>query len=235
MTQDQDIPRDCEPGGRSTPQDTADAGAVGLPDRVGEKGAPGSNQGRAEPIPPTQGHPAPAGQGQPPSELPALEPPSLADMNVGDADPQRPSLGGTPAATAGADRGSASGSGPASDGAGTAPAAVRPERLAVDDSGTGGGPAEPPGVGHRGPGLQGTPSPAERVDTDVAASAAAMDPAAAADAGQPTGAGDPRGVEVPSGVPSPGTSEQAGAVQGARTPAGRPADDAVDGPAASTT
>lgn len=89
---------------------------------------------------------------------------------------------------------------------------------------------EQPGTIHRTPGWQGTPSPAERAETDVAASAAAMEP----DTGGPAGAGDPRGVEVPSGEAAPGTSEEHGVVQGARTPAERPAA-AVDEPGPSTT
>lgn len=87
-----------------------------------------------------------------------------------------------------------------------------------------------PGVAHRAPGLQGTASPAERVETDVQASAAAM----VAGTGQPAGAGDTHGVDVPSGVPAPGTSEQAGVVQGARTPEAEPAG-VVDEPGSSTT
>lgn len=79
-------PRDDEPGGGSTPSDDAGDGTVGLEDRTGRggdtKGSPGANQAKAEPMPATPGHPDPSAP---------LEPPLLAEMNVGSADPQSPS------------------------------------------------------------------------------------------------------------------------------------------------
>lgn len=65
------------------------------------------------------------------------------------------------------------------------------------------GPADAP----REPGV-------EHVETDVDASAGGMVP----DTGRPAGAGDPQGVPVPSETASAGTSEEHGAVQGARIP-----------------
>jgi hypothetical protein len=176
------VPSDDEPGGESTPLDTRGDGPVGLEDRTGtdEKSAPATNQGKAEPIPPTPGHRDPTAP---------LEPPLLEDMNVGAADPQRPSLAGS-APTEGTRP------------AGAAPAAA-------------GGPgAAPPAASHRAPGLQGSASPAERLETDVDSSAAEM----VRDTGRDAGTGDPQGVPVPSTTPSSGTSEEHGAVQGARLP-----------------
>lgn len=199
--------------------DRTDAGSSG----TGYTGSPVGNQGRSEPMPPTPGHPDPAAPGHPHPGVQPLEPPLLEDMNVGAADPQRPSLptaSPLPTTRAEAGPGDSPSNAPRDlSGPGAAPAEVRPERLSVSDTGTEAGPSsvqqDTPGVSHRTPGLQGTTSPAEQVETDVQSSAAAMQ----RDTGRPSGAGDTHGVEVPSGVPSPGTSEEHGVVQGARIPA----------------
>jgi hypothetical protein len=206
------MPRDDEPGGESTPLDTSGDGPVRLEDRTStdEKGAPGSNQAKAEPMPPTQAHRDPSAP---------LTPPPLEEMNVGVDDPQRPSLGGGRTGT-----GTGTGTGgavavPAGPSAeGLAPAAGRPTVDSTTATGTDRGPENPlsvtPGESHRAPGLQGTPSPAERVETDLAASAAAM----TAGPHQERGAGDVHGVPVPSEQPAPGTGAEQSPVQGARLP-----------------
>jgi hypothetical protein len=190
----QRLPRDDEPGGQSTPLDTAGDGPVGLEDRTStdEKGSPATNQAKAEPIPPTRGAADPTAP---------LAPPLLEDMNVSAGDPQAPSH---PLAAAGS-------------GGGTPVDGPRAPQVA-DDAGSDRRPRVPasttPGRSHRAPGLQGEPSPAESVETDVDDSAAAM----RRDTGREAGAGQVHGVPVPSETPSPGTSEEHGAVQGARTP-----------------
>jgi hypothetical protein len=199
-------PRDDEPGGRSTPRDTDGGGPVSLEDRTGAEGAPAANQAKSEPIPPTQGHPDPTAP---------LQPPPLDAMNVDVNDPQRPSLG-APRPTG------PSGPGDAPrdlGGPGAPPAAERPVPDTATATGTDLGPENPvstsAGESHRAPGLQGVPSSAEEVETDVEASAGGMVP----DTGRPAGAGDAQGVPVPPGTASAGTSEEHGAVQGARIPA----------------
>lgn len=153
----QQQPRDDQPGGESTPLDTEGDGPVGLQDRTRERGAggddkgsPATNQAKAEPMPATPGHPDPNAP---------LEPPSLAEMNVGSADPQSPSH---PSAGA-----------PAAGRAQARPAASAP----VD------------GTAHRAPGLQGVPGADEAVETDVGAGAAAMQqgPASTEDPGDAQG------------------------------------------------
>lgn len=75
---------DDDPGSVSEPQDVGGRGPVTLADRTahGGQASPDTNQGKAEPMPPTPGDPDPTAP---------VEPPSLEDMNVGAADPQSPS------------------------------------------------------------------------------------------------------------------------------------------------
>lgn len=224
------MPRDDEPGGADTPLATEGEGPVGLQDRVApdEKGSPATNQGSAEPMPSTPGHRDPNAGGQAQGDLPPLEPPLLAEMNVGAGDPQRPSLGALTAPTTGAEPGPGDGPGNAPrdvSADGVAPFEERPAHLGRTATGVDTGPEVPAGgttgESHRAPGLQGTPSPAERVETDVQDSAAAM----VRETGRESGPGDSQGVPVPSERPSPGTSEESGVVQGARIPAGGSSDE----------
>lgn len=225
LTSDQTVPadrmpRDDEPGGADTPLATEGEGTVGLEARTApdQKGSPATNQGTAEPMPSTPGHRDPNAP---------LEPPSLDEMTVGVADPQRPSLPTAAAApTTGAEPGP--GSGPQSaprdlSGPGAAPFQERPAGLGRNATGVDLGPDLPSsgtaGQAHRAPGLQGTTSPAEEVETDVDSSAAAM----VRDTGRDAGAGNVHGVPVPSEEPSPGTSQEHGVVQGARIPVSDPA------------
>jgi len=67
-------PPSTEPGAASQPEGD---GPVTLGDRV-DGGAPGANQSKTEPMSPTPDHPEPMGA------------PTLAEMNVGAADPQAP-------------------------------------------------------------------------------------------------------------------------------------------------
>jgi len=75
--------RDDQPGSVSSPQDVGGRGPVTLDDRTrqGGQGSPDTNQGKAEPVPPTPGDADPTAP---------VEPPTLEEMNVGGADPQRP-------------------------------------------------------------------------------------------------------------------------------------------------
>lgn len=68
----------------SSPEDVGGRGPVTLSDRTrhGGQGSPDTNQAKTEPMPSTPGDPDPNAE---------LEPPSLAQMNVGGADPQSPS------------------------------------------------------------------------------------------------------------------------------------------------
>lgn len=198
-----------------TPADTRGDGPPTLDDRTepGGQGSPATNQATSEPMPSTPGHSDPDA---------TLEPPLLEDMNVGAADPQRPSLpaaSSEPASGAAPAPSDSPGSAPRDlGGPGTTPDRLRPMPDMATSTGVDLGPANPvsdsPGESHRAPGMQGVESPAERVDTDVQASAAAMDP----DTGRPSGSGDSQGVPIPSETASPGTSEEHGVVQGARIP-----------------
>ena len=100
-----------------------------------------------------------------------LVPPELGDMNVGAADPQAPSH----------------------------PALTTP--LAAPTAAPVAEPSTPAGTAQRAPGSLGSTPSGESVETDVAASAAAMS------AGAEPQAGD-----------APGSSEEQDVVQGARTP-----------------
>jgi hypothetical protein len=206
----QDVPESVD---ERAPVERGDGGPVDLSDRTapgnpgtGYSGSPVGNQGKAEPMPPTPGHRDP--------DAP-LTPPSLDEMTVGADDPQRPSLG------AGlADRpAQAPSAGPRDlGGPGTNPADDRPAPDTTSSTGRATGPEQPvsvtPGESHRAPGLQGTTSPAEQVETDVESSAGHM----VRDTGRPSGSGNPHGVDSVGETPSAGTSQEHGVVQGARIP-----------------
>lgn len=205
---DQRAPRET---GEGEPVDVGDRTAPG-DSGTGYSGSPVGNQGKAEPMPTTPGHRDPNAP---------LEPPSLADMNVGATDPQSPrhpaaagsglALDVDPAA-APADLG----------GAGTVPSEDRPVPSAGSSTGRATGPELPvsasDGSSHRAPGLAGTTGPDEAVETDVVSSAARMGPSGAPSLPPTDAPGDAQGVPVPSHDPAAGTSEEHAAVRGARTP-----------------
>lgn len=205
-------PHGDQPGAHNTPADEQGEGTVGLQDRTGTgTGAPAANQAEAEPTPSAPGSGDPAA---------SLEPPSLEQMSVGSADPQVPRH---PAAV---------GSGVAVDdvvaaaprdlGAkGSAPAEQRPAPDGGVSTGRATGPENPVSAGgsaHRAPGQQGHTGDDEAVETDVVGSAARMGPSGPDAAPQPSEPGDPQGVPVPGTDAAQGTSEEHGAVRGARTP-----------------
>jgi hypothetical protein len=211
-------PRDDEPGGESTPLDTQGSGPVGLEDRTRERGtgdddtsAPASNQGKAEPMPPSPAHADPNAP---------LAPPTLGEMNVGAADPQAPRH---PAA---AGSGLSLGAGAAAPtdlgGPGTVPADERPVPSAGSSTGRGTGPEQPvsstPGTSHRAPGLQGSTGADEAVETDVVSGASRMGPAGPGSRPTDDEPGDAQGVPVNAHDAARGTSEEHAQVQGARTP-----------------
>lgn len=197
---------EADPGSVSSPLDVEGQGPVTLPDRTapGGQASPDTNQGKAEPMPATPGEADPAA---------ALPAPELDTMNVGGADPQAPSH---PAARDRDGDGITGGSlytGPVHPGV-----APMDDRPALDPGSSTKLPegSERPvqaseGVAQRAPGSLGT-SPEEQ-ETDTAAGAAAMRPGAAPHV-QP---GDSQGVSVPHELPAPGTSQEQGIVQGART------------------
>lgn len=80
-----DLPHGDEPGADSTPYADGE-GTVGLADRLG-KGAPDTNQGKVEPVPPTPNHtdPESSGGGVTAEGL------DLDDMSLGAGDAQLPS------------------------------------------------------------------------------------------------------------------------------------------------
>ena len=176
------------------------------------QGSTASNQGKAEPMPATPGHPDPNAP---------LEPPKLEDMNVGSGDPQLPrhplaTRSGLqvdePVAPAPADLG----------GDGTAPAEQRPAASTGVSTGRASGPEQPAesseGVAHRAPGMVGSTGRDEAVETDVVSSAARMGPSGPGAIPGDDASGDPQGVAVPSTKAARGTSEEHEVVQGARTP-----------------
>ena len=199
----------AEPGSPSSQLDGSGDGPVTLEQRTepGGKGSPDTNQGKTEPLPSTPGHADPNAE---------FEPPTLAEMNVGGADPQSPSHGlardrDVPTSTAPVLR----------TDPGVAPHEDRP---AIDpDSGTvlPEGPERPDqvteGTAQRQPGSAGD-SP-EQQETDVDTGAANMLPVGGPDsvpsAVQP---GDAQEVPVPHEVPMPGTSEQLPVAEGIRSP-----------------
>ena len=209
--EDQAAPdRDDQPGSVSSQHDVGGRGPVSLDERTGSGGqaSPDTNQGRAEPMPATPGHPDPNAP---------LDPPALDDMNVGAADPQRASH---PAAR---DRDTPLAGGTLYRGPVNPGAAPQDERPAVDPDSTTKlpeGPERPvaasPGRAQRQPGQLGS-SPEEQ-ETDVAAGAARTVPGhpPASSAPPVPEPGDSQGVAVPHVDPAPGTSEEQSIVHGVR-------------------
>jgi hypothetical protein len=176
-------------------------GPVTLEDRV-EGGSPDTNQGKVEPMSPTPDHPEP------------LAAPELADMNVGAADPQSPSLASAAAPPPAAQVVPPTGlSGP-----GAELEAERPQVDTATSTGRSGGPAAPvqhgSGQSHRVTGLQGTTPRGEAVDSDVQAGAASMSEAGPDVQGQ----GDAASAPAAGDGAAPGTSETQEPVQGVRLP-----------------
>ena len=195
-------------------------GPVTLSDRTepGGEGSPDTNQGKTEPISPTD-HPDP----------PVA--PSLEDMSVGAAAPQLPSH---PAAADTAPPGSYAG-GDAGDaprglgGPGAEPTQTRPDIDVETTTGRDRGPSKPvqhtSGEAHRAGGLNGVTPEGESIETDVVGGATRM--GAAPPDGVPglaDGHGDTGGAPAPGDAASLGTSEDQPKVQGVRLTEG-------DGPA----
>lgn len=201
--------RDDEPGSVSSPLDVGGRGSVTLDERTGPQGqaSPDTNQGKAEPIPPTPGEPDPAAP---------HAPPSLDEMNVGGGDPQRPSHPAArlrdvpvPAPT------------PVRKDSGVTPYEERPLPDPASTTDLPEGPERPAqataGTAQRAPGSLGI-SPGQQ-ETDVQTGAARMEIADAASAVPPPGQpGDAQDVPVPHEIPAPGTSEQSSIAHGVRTP-----------------
>jgi hypothetical protein len=210
-------PRDAEPGRDGAPGDADSSEPVGLEDRTapgrsgaGYTGSPVGNQGKSEPMPATTGHPDPNAP---------LEPPLLAQMNVGADDPQTPRH---PAAAGSALTPSAPAPGPgALGGAGTAPGEQRPGPSLGVSTGRATGPQNPdsvrPGTSHKAPGVMGVTGPDEALETDVESGAGRMSPSGAPSLPSTDDPGDAQDVPVPSHDAAIGTSEEHAAVRGART------------------
>lgn len=237
----QKVPHGDEPGASDEPY--ADGqGTVTLPDRFGT-GAPDTNQGRTEPMPPQPGGNDPAVVNRQSSGGPTSPPaaPTLDQMDVGtanpdiahpDALPAHPPTGPTGQARTGTQGPAATpgvvpivGEAPRAAAAGTVPAADRPRPGTSSSTGRGSGPALPQssstGTAHRAPGLQGATPSGEAVESDLDAGAARMrrDPAPHDRSSEPPGTSG--GVPVPGTEPMPGTSEQLTGVQGLKDPTGQ--------------
>lgn len=176
LGQDQD-----QPGGASQPEGD---GPVELSDRTepGGRGSPDTNQARTEPMSPTPDHPEPAA---------AL---TLAEMNVGSADPQSPSH---PATTTPA----------------TGPAGSPPQELSGHDDADS-------GTAQRAPGSLGHSPGGEAFGVDLAAGAARMSPTGGPGdrPGRSAGQGDPSPSPAAGDAPLEGSSEEQQVVTGARLP-----------------
>ncbi|MCW2607940.1 MAG: hypothetical protein JWO60_2633 [Frankiales bacterium] len=212
------VPSGDEPGASTTQFDDG-KGTIGLADRLGD-GAPDTNQGKAEPMPPTPGHGDPSGTG-PHTDPPQV--PELGDMSAGRALSQvaSPTVLSTPHVAPGL-----SAPTPTPPSEGTVPAEDRPGTGTSSSTGDGSGPELPEsqttGTAHRAPGQQGETPDGESIESDTGAAAARMAPGGGPDqrpappAGQP---GDGRGVPVLSETPADGTSEEQAIVQGVKDPA----------------
>jgi hypothetical protein len=199
-------PRDAESSEPVSLDDRTDPGSSG----GGYTGSPVGNQGKAEPMPVTPGHPDPNAP---------LEPPPLAQMNVGADDPQTPRH---PVAAGSALTTAAPAPGPAQlGGAGTPPAEQRPGPSLGVSTGRSTGPENPDpvstGNAHKAPGLVGATGPDEALETDVESGARRMSPSGAPSLPPTAAPGDAADVPVPSHDPALGTSEEHAAVRGART------------------
>ena len=178
-----------EPGASSQPEGD---GPVELSDRTepGGEGSPDTNQATSEPMSPTPDHPEPAAV------------PTLAEMNVGSADPQSPShpAGLAPVATSG-------GAPPQQlSGAGTDADAT---------AGTGS-----TGAAQRAPGSLGELPSGEAVGVDVDAGAARMAPAGGPGdrPGLSSGHGDTDSAPATGDAPLEGSSQEQPVVTGVRLP-----------------
>lgn len=210
----QGVPRGDEAGASTTQFDDGQ-GTVGLGDRLGG-GAPDTNQGKAEPMPPTPGSTDPVGTG-PHTDAPSV--PELGDMSAGHALGQvaSPTVLSTHAPVPGLtfDDGGAQVQAP-----GSVPA---DDRLPADVR-AGSGPGRPAqhttGTAQRAPGQQGSTPDGESIDSDTTVGAARMEPAGGPDTAPPAHAypGDSQGVNVPHEQPMPGTSEEQGIVHGIKDP-----------------
>ena len=208
------------PGQPSQPEDASGDGPVTLEDRTepSGQGSPDTNQGKTEPMAPDTEHPEP------------LAVPSLADMNVGGADPQAPPPPGRARQRPVGDRlvrprarrPAAHGDG---RGHGRTPTRTRSARRSIRRRRTGRAPGpEVPvsgtsGTSHRAPGLQGETPDGEAVESDVQGGAARLGPQAldSRDAVSP-GQGDDHGVPSSGTSATPGTSEEHRIVSGVRLP-----------------
>jgi hypothetical protein len=214
-----DPPRGDEPGASTTPSDDG-RGTIGLGDRIGGA-APDTNQGKAEPMPPTPGHGDPAGTG-PHTTPPAV--PELGEMGAGMAMAQvaSPTVLSTPHAGGGGTpddgglHGGRPGTGPAED-----RPAVGPSVSTATDSGPGTPQPQATGTSSRAPDQQGVTPDGESVDSDLEVGAARMAPGGGPDATAPPVAypGDSQGVNVPHELPMEGTSEEQSVVHGVKDPA----------------
>ena len=168
-----------QPGGPSQPEGD---GPVELSDRTepGGRGSPDTNQARTEPMSPTPDHPEPVAV------------PTLAEMNVGSADPQSPSHPATLPPAAG-------------------PAGSPPQEL----SGTGDAGS---GTAQRAPGSLGDSPDGEAFGVDVAAGATRMSPTGGPGdrPGLSAGQGDPGPSPAAGDAPLEGSSEEQQIVTGAR-------------------
>lgn len=201
---------DDEPGSASSQLDVGGRGPVTLEDRTapGGQASPDTNQGKAEPMPATPGDPDPTA---------ALEPPSLAEMNVGGADPQAPGHAlardrDAPTAAAPVERVEP----------GVAPV---DDRLAIDPDSTTElpeGPERPAqaseGVARRAPGSLGESPEQQETDVETGAANMAVGGGPASTAGVSAQPGDAKEVSVPHEVPAPGTSEELPVAEGIRAP-----------------
>ena len=207
----QDAPdSDAEPGSVSSQLDVEGRGPVTLEERTkpGGQASPDTNQGKAEPMPPT------AGDADPDAPL---APPPLEDMNVGAADPQ------TPSHAAARDRDTSLAGGTVYAGPVNAGTDLVEQRPAVDPGASTGhpdGPERPQqvsaGTAQRQPGSLGV-SPEEQ-DTDLEAGAARMVPGAPPASSAPPTAqpGSAQEVAVPHDLPMEGTSQTQSIVHGVR-------------------
>ncbi|MCU1691500.1 MAG: hypothetical protein JWM64_591 [Frankiales bacterium] len=213
------VPSGEEPGASTTQYDDG-KGTIGLADRRGD-GAPDTNQGKAEPMPPTPAQGDPSGTG-PHTEPPAV--PDLDTMSAGMAGAQvaSPTVLPTRPVVPGAtfDDGGAHGGHP-----GTVPAEDRPHPGTSSSTGSGSGPEMPEsqttGTAHRAPGLQGETPDGESVESGTTVGAARMAPGGAPDQTPPAQSypGDSQGVNVPHEQPMEGTSEEQSIVHGVKDPA----------------
>jgi len=197
-------------------------GPVTLADRTapGGAGSPDTNQGKTEPLAPTD-HPEP------------LAVPDLADMSAGRATAQ---LGSHPAARptapAGSYGGGDAGSAPRGlGGAGAQPDQERPELDTTTSTGRAHGPLKPEqqtsGEAHRAGGLNGRTPDGESIETDTEGGATRMG-AAPPDAVVPEAPGMSSGhgetgrspAPGPGDAPPLGTSETQPKVEGIRLPEG---------------